>query len=300
MTGSPVTPITFGDYELFVKRDDLLHPHINGNKARKLHYFLHTPLPITTIVSYGSIQSNAMAALAYLAHLRGWRFVYYTRINQELLRSPAGNLAYALSWGMELHDIAQWPYADLDLQLLSRSVLVDGTLIVPEGVRCQEAYAGIAQLAEEIVQWSRQTGLVLPVFLPSGTGTTALWLQQALRQMEYGAPLFTVACVGGSGYLQQQFRALQIDASLHPHILEPPRRYRFARLYPELYEVWQEVRSSSGITFDLLYDPVAFMTLKHTSGLPKRLLYIHQGGLLGNQTMEERYKKKFATIKKKL
>ena len=37
---SPVSKILYNDYELFIKRDDLLDKDFSGNKARKFHYFL--------------------------------------------------------------------------------------------------------------------------------------------------------------------------------------------------------------------------------------------------------------------
>lgn len=239
-----------------------------------------------------------MAALAYLAKQKEWKFVYYTRINEALLDSPKGNLAFALSQGMQIKDISTWPYSKQDRNLLCESIKVDDTLIIPEGVRCKEAYYGIEQLAKEIVDWSKKNQKDIPIFLPSGTGTTALFLQKALKNLGSFLQVITFPCVGKKQYLQEQMECMEPDVSAIPKIIEPPKRYRFAHLYPELYQLWQEAKKS-GIEFDLLYDPVAFATLQKSNDLPKELLYIHQGGRSGNITMEERYKKMFATIKEK-
>ena len=49
----------------------------NGNKARKLEYFLHAGLGgIKRVVSYGSSQSNAMYSLSVFAKMKGLEFHY--------------------------------------------------------------------------------------------------------------------------------------------------------------------------------------------------------------------------------
>ena len=52
-----------------------------------------------------------------------------------------------------------------------------------------------------------------------------------------------------------------------------------------------------GVEFDLLYDPIGWKSLlEHEEKLDGTPIYIHQGGLLGNVSMEERYKRKQTII----
>ena len=288
MKRSPIQKIRLlPGYECYIKRDDLLDPVLGGNKARKLHFLLTNPPAIDEIVSFGSLHSNAMAALSVVARRFGWRFVYYAKLDPRVLAAPAGNLKLAIENGMELRSIERFPLKEYNH--LAHAFVEDRRLIVPEGVRCKEAQEGVRLLAEEIMEWAR--GRRYNVFLPSGTGTTALFLQKYL-----GMPVYTVACVGDAGYLKEQFALLEPDTTYHPTILQPPRKYRFGRLYRELFELWQKVRHSSGVEFDLLYDPVGIATLLEHGMVGENLLYIHQGGLLGNETMIARYKRKFDTI----
>ncbi len=294
---SPTHELTFRGQKFSLKRDDLIHPVIGGNKARKLFFLFDYPKHIHTLVSFGSLHSNAMAALSFIAKERGWHFRYYAKLDQKTLAAPQGNLAYALENGMELRNIArleqEWQIAK---NLHSATLYQDGTLFVPEGARCAEAEIGIALLAKEIEEWAKDCKLeAVNIFLPSGTGTTALFLSKALAHTPHR--VYTVPCVGDANYLQEQFLALSPDVSSHPTILEPPRKFRFGRLYRELYAIWHELKKNTGVTFDLLYDPVAFLTLLNTDKLSdKPLLYIHQGGLMGNPTMIARYKQKFGRI----
>jgi 1-aminocyclopropane-1-carboxylate deaminase len=49
-----------------------------------------------------------------------------------------------------------------------------------------------------------------------------------------------------------------------------------------------------GVEFDLLYDPHGWLTLLENPELfDNPLLYIHQGGLLGNESMLKRYERKY-------
>jgi len=280
---SPIEHHRFHSFSFYLKRDDLIHPILGGNKIRKLYFLLGYPKPIHTIVSFGSMQSNAMAAIALIAKMKKWRFIYYTRINEALLAKPQGNLRFALEQGMELRSIEAMPYD----RSIAHTIYQDRTLFIPEGGRCTEANVGIQILAKQIDGWMEEQGCDLPIILPAGTGTTAYFLQEALPHRK----VFAVPCVAGEAALLSQFEALGKKA---PQILAPPKNYRFAKPYKELYLLWSDLTEQTGVEFDLLYDPVAFSAIVHAK--IQKFFYIHQGGLLGNETMIERYKAKFGTI----
>ena len=56
------------EIKLWVKRDDLIHPVISGNKWRKLKYILDHALRLDsdTIISMGGAYSNHLHALAFV------------------------------------------------------------------------------------------------------------------------------------------------------------------------------------------------------------------------------------------
>ena len=61
-----IEQICIDGFKFWLLRDNLLGI-FNGNKARKLHYYLNADLSeFRRIVSYGSSQSNAMYALSVL------------------------------------------------------------------------------------------------------------------------------------------------------------------------------------------------------------------------------------------
>jgi 1-aminocyclopropane-1-carboxylate deaminase/D-cysteine desulfhydrase-like pyridoxal-dependent ACC family enzyme len=282
---SRVDTIAFRDQHFFLKRDDAIHADFSGNKARKFHYFLdHDLSHIHTIRSYGSNQSNAMYSLSVLARMQGWRFEYAVdHVSAFLRENPHGNYAAALQNGM--------------IVMADRDKGDEGVLYVEEGGRQPEAEYGIQIMAQEITDWQEHQQIeVLDIFLPSGTGTTALYLQKAFSNVREGASrhtVYTTPCVGDADYLRKQFAMLESDPRHHPAILDLPRKYHFGKLYREFYEIWIELHQHTGVEFDLLYDPKGWMTLMaHRDQLGKDVMYIHQGGILGNVSMLPRYTRK--------
>ncbi|HIP62186.1 MAG TPA: 1-aminocyclopropane-1-carboxylate deaminase/D-cysteine desulfhydrase [Sulfurovum sp.] len=286
---SPIEEICFRGVMFYLKRDDLIHLDFSGNKARKFHYFLENDFPdINKLVSYGSSQSNAMYSMSVLAKMRGWEFEYEIDHLSDFLRdNPNGNYAGALENGMKMR--------------VGRSALspTNNILFIEEGGRQKEAEYGIAILAQEIVDWRQENSIEeLNIFVPSGTGTTALYLAKAFVGERAPRPtVYTCPCVGDEAYLKKQFSELEIDEKYHPKILTLEKKHHFGKLYRENYKIWLELRQETGVEFDLLYDPLGWRTLlAHPEVFDKPALYIHQGGVLGNESMLPRYERKYKDI----
>jgi 1-aminocyclopropane-1-carboxylate deaminase/D-cysteine desulfhydrase-like pyridoxal-dependent ACC family enzyme len=278
---SPTEKKLFNNQNIYIKRDDLLSSEFSGNKARKFYYYLKNDFPhLKKVLSYGSSQSNAMYSLSVLAKLKGWEFDYYVdHLSSYLEENPHGNFKYALENGMQIHVGQERP-----------TMVTDETVFVEEGGRQEEAEFGLKILADEISLWKEKQGIdELNIFLPSGTGTTALYLQKNILDN-----VFTVPCVGDVEYLKKQFFMLEEDESFHPKILLPSKKRHFGKLYRESYNIWLKLREEMGIEFDLLYDPHGWLTLlENPEILRKPMLYIHQGGLIGNESMLARYRRKY-------
>ncbi|WP_295421220.1 1-aminocyclopropane-1-carboxylate deaminase/D-cysteine desulfhydrase [Sulfurovum sp.] len=289
---SPVATISFEGHSFYLKRDDLLHPDFSGNKARKFYYFLQNDFPdIKKVVSYGSVQSNAMYSLSVLAKMKGWELEYFVdHIADYLTENPHGNYAGALKNGMKISE---------QLAVGSEQFGED-VLFIEEGGRQKEAEYGIKILAQEIIDWQKENNInELNIFLPSGTGTTALYLQKSLLTPHSSllAHVYTTPCVGDSTYLKKQFSELEDNEKQHPTILALEKKHHFGKLYRENYKIWLKLQQQTGVVFDLLYDPLGWRTLlAHPEVLNKPILYIHQGGVLGNESMLPRYRRKYPSI----
>ena len=279
-----IEPIIFRGRRFWILRDDLIGGEFNGNKARKLDFLLNADLSgVRRIISYGSSQSNAMYSISLLAHLRGIKFIYFTHhICEFLLKNPCGNYAEALKNGMEIY-ISTDPLSAAKSEFKGQ-----GDIFIPEGVAMSGAEIGFIKQAREIEEFANQNKLKFDIFLPSGTGCSATFLDKNLPHMQ----VFTTPCVGDVGYLQEQIYT--IDPNSGVKILTPPKKYHFGKLYAEIYEIYKELKNYSGVEFELLYDGVGWLSLMaNLSEFSHEILYIHQGGMLGNITLLERYRRKF-------
>ena len=287
---SPIEKYIFEGHSFYLKRDDLLHPDFSGNKSRKFYYFLQNDFSdIDKLVSYGSAQSNAMYSLSVLAKMKGWEFEYYVdHISDYLKENPHGNYKAALNNGMKIIEGAG----------SIPDTYGKNVLFIEEGGRQKEAEFGIKILAEEIKSWQLENDIkALNVFLPSGTGSTALFLQKNLPLNS----VYTTPCVGDESYLKKQFLDLEEDESYHPKILSLEKKHHFGKLYRENYKIWLKLHQQTGVEFDLLYDPLGWQVLLADPELfSQPTLYIHQGGVLGNESMLPRYKRKYKDIDKDL
>ncbi|HID36609.1 MAG TPA: pyridoxal-phosphate dependent enzyme [Ghiorsea sp.] len=278
---SEVTPFHFQGLDCFVKRDELIDPLLSGNKYRKLYTLLQTPPEnFDTIISYGGTQSNAMLSIAALCQQKGWAFEYYCKpLSPQLKEQPSGNLQIALDLNMQRIETEDYTQTISQLQSQGK------TLIIPQGGADPLAEQGIVILAEEIKQWQTEQGIKdLHVVTPSGTGTTAFYLAKHLPNTQ----ILTTASVGDNAYLTQQMSQLgNVPSNLK--LLEPMRKYHFAKPYPEFLETYQSLKQA-GIEFDLLYAPLIWQTLlNHKQDIQGTVLYVHSGGLLGNDSMLQRY-----------
>lgn len=169
----------------------------------------------------------------------------------------------------------------------AQDCFIGDSLFINEGVWQPQAETGFISQARQIERWAEAEGKTVDIFLPSGTGTSAAFLAKHVKFDVYTCP-----CVGDAGYLKSEIEALTPNSKAR--ILQPPKKYHFGDLKPELYQIWREVCEQTGIEFELIYDPVGFLTMMANPGAFKNeILYIHQGGALGNISQKLRYERKF-------
>ena len=285
---TPLESHIFGNINIFIKRDDLISEDFSGNKARKFEYFLSRNFPnINKIVSYGSNQSNAMYSLSVLAKIKGWEFVYFCdHISTFLKQNPVGNYKYALQNGMQI-------FTTDTKSKDAHSLKNKNSMIIEEGGRQKESEYGLKRLASELLVDIEKNAIKNPyLFLPSGTGTTALFLQKYLPLKVY-----TCSTVGDDEYLKMQWDMLDVEVDNYPTVLNSKKKYHYGKLYFEAYKIWQELREEMGLEFDLLYDPIGWIKLlENIDKLEGTPIYLHQGGLRGNESMKARYERKYDKI----
>lgn len=98
--------------QLDIKRLDLIHPQISGNKFYKLKYNLIEAqrLGLKRVLTFGGAYSNHIAATAYAAQLFGFQSVGIIR-GEELAQRPLNHtLRTAQQHAMQLHFVSRENY----------------------------------------------------------------------------------------------------------------------------------------------------------------------------------------------
>lgn len=98
---------------LSIKREDLIHPFVSGNKLRKLKYNLLQAKKEnqTTLLTFGGAYSNHIAALAYAGKEQGFHTIGVIRgeeLGSKITENPT--LLFAQNCGMQLEFVSRETY----------------------------------------------------------------------------------------------------------------------------------------------------------------------------------------------
>lgn len=165
---------------LLVKREDLNHPIISGNKWWKLKYNLVQALEEKerTLLTFGGAYSNHIVAVAEAAASLGLKSIGIIR--GERHNPPNPSLRFAESRGMRLHYISRELYREKSDDDFVRSLREEfgDFYLIPEGGTNSLAVKGTREFGEKLVREVAFDYVVLPV----GTGGTLAGIIQALKE----------------------------------------------------------------------------------------------------------------------
>ncbi|MGW7004810.1 1-aminocyclopropane-1-carboxylate deaminase/D-cysteine desulfhydrase [Streptomyces sp. NPDC054933] len=239
--------------QLLLKRDDLIHPRIPGNKWRKLRLNLRAAAESGhhTLLTFGGAYSNHLRATAAAGRLLGFATIGVVR-GAELADRPLNeSLARAAEDGMRLHFIDRSTYRrKTDPDVIADLERRFGRFyLVPEGGSNAAAAVGCAELGREL------GGVADVVTVACGTGGTLAGLAAGLdrgTQCVIGFPVLK-----GGGFLDGEIQRLQhaafggrrgdwrLDTRFHCG--------GYARTTPELREFASEFTERHGLAPDLTY-----------------------------------------------
>jgi 1-aminocyclopropane-1-carboxylate deaminase len=247
----------FTEVRLLLKRDDLIHPELPGNKWRKLKYQLDDARRrnAATLLTFGGAYSNHVRAVAAAGRLFGFDTVGVIRGEERPFNEV---LAGAVGDGMRLH------YLDREMYRHKASPEVLSQLrgdfgecyVIPEGGSAPGALAGCAELVAEIDQ--PFDVIVCPV----GTGGTLAGLSSGLSD---GQRVLGFAVLRGAEYLDGEVTRLQIEAlghSLDNWCID--HRFHcggFTKRTPELDELIADFERRHDLLLDRIYVAKAMLGL---------------------------------------
>ena len=150
---SPIILPGLEDYKnIYIKREDLIHPQISGNKWRKLKYNLleAEKLNKKKLLTFGGAYSNHIYAVAAAGEEYGFKTIGYIRGEEYNPLNPT--LKFAVECGMELRYLNRAEYKnrnDIHFQKKISNGNND-TYVIPEGGSNSFAVKGCAEIIGDI------------------------------------------------------------------------------------------------------------------------------------------------------
>jgi len=263
---------------VYIKRDDLIHPFISGNKWRKLKYILASVLMQrkTGILTFGGAYSNHLLATACLAAMNNLKSTGIVRGEKPAELNET--LFLCQSFGMKLIFVSRETYQDKE-SLISK-LLDANTYYIPEGGSSVEALLGCAEMVDEFKRSYSH------IVLASGTATTATGIAMGIYRKGLNTRVESIVVLRGAEYLGQEFNYLPEHGSLPINFHHNYHCGGYAKVNPELLTFMFGFIAATGILLEPVYTAKAYLALTNLikeSYFPQKssILFIHTGGLLG-------------------
>ena len=267
---------------LLVKREDLNHRFVSGNKWWKLKYNLEEAKrqQKNTLLTFGGAYSNHIFSTAAAARESGFKSIGIIRGEETLPINPT--LQFARECGMHLHYIAREPYRHKQEPAFIQHLhdLFDDFYLIPEGGTNAFAISGCAEFAQTELNLSFDF-----IMVPVGTGGTMAGIVAGLRGSK---TVLGVSTLRGGDFLMDEVTHLvqKFNGEVYENwsILTPYHHGGYAKVTKELLAFMDEMRVTYNLPLDHVYTGKllwAVMEEVKNGTFPKgsTVLALHTGGL---------------------
>ncbi len=275
---------------LWIRREDLIHPTVSGNKWRKLKYNLEemNRLNKETVLTFGGAFSNHIFATAAAAREVGVRSVGVIRGERVLPLNPT--LAFAERAGMQLKFIDREAYRQKDNPEFLKELLKEfgDCYLLPEGGTNALAVKGCREIVSGL-----ENGYDM-ICCPVGTGGTMAGIVEEVENK---------CQVIGFSALKGNFITALVQSLIDPKnenwcVVEDYHLGGYAKFNQELIDFIIQFKSTSGIQLDPIYTGKMlfgiFDMVRKGQIADKSILAVHTGGLQGIAGFEQRYRVKIS------
>ena len=281
-----------GGRRLFIKREDLIHPQVSGNKWHKLKYNFQQVLDkgLSGVVTFGGAYSNhiyATAAAGYYCEVPTVGF-----IRGELEKPLNPTLKAAQQWGMQLIAMDRARYREKTHPSFLNEIQTRYPThwVIPEGGTNEWALRGCQDLVP--LEGSYDYWCV-----SCGTAGTMAGLATALSADTH---LLGFPALKGAGFLVQDLSAMWQSFAPPACTWDLQLDYHFggyAKTTEELLDFIQDFKNKYQIELDPIYTGKmlfgVFELLKRAHFRENsHIMVLHSGGLQGLKGFEEKYGKK--------
>jgi 1-aminocyclopropane-1-carboxylate deaminase len=275
--------------EVFIKRDDLIHAEISGNKWRKLKYNFEKfkSGKYDAVLTFGGAYSNHIAATASAGSMFQIPTVGIIRGN-ELNEGSNATLAKAKTDGMNLvfvsREIYEQRYERIYHEELRREF--GNVLIIEEGGANFLGAQGVAELVQEI---SFEPDYI---YTAAGTGTTAAGLLLGTKT----ANIIAISALKNGNFLRDEigktlYYSLFDDELVADYLkrLTLETEYHFGgygKYTDELLNFMQSWKAKTGIALEQVYTAKMIYAfeqdiLTNQIAPNSKVVLLHTGGLQG-------------------
>jgi len=290
--------------EVFIKREDLIHPEISGNKWRKLKYNIQFALENNKrgIITFGGAFSNHIYATAHACHQFGLQSICYVRGLHVDLNNPT--LSSIRQAGGKIIPLEIARYKEKGSQeFLSRiQTKYPNYHIVPEGGDNILATQGVKEMITELYNELLSYDVIC---VSAGTGNTASSMLLA-DLYRYTNKLLVFSSLKGN-FLGQEIQSKLKNKHLgNWSMVEDYHFGGYAKTNEELVSFINTYYKETQVLLEPIYTAKMFFGLHDMIEQGKfaetsKILLIHTGGLQGIDGHNMRYKDRDAMqIKKPL
>ena len=276
-----VIGIDFG-FELYVKREDLIHPEISGNKYRKLKYNLihFKENNYRGILSFGGTYSNHIHALAALGKIENIPTVGIIRGEYD---DNNPTLKFAKECGMELHFVSREDYRMKEQGESIKKIISQyhNYFIIPEGGSNDYALLGVEAIIEELENEPIHFDYIA---VSAGTAYTASGILKGIIKCGLSSKLIIFSALKGD-FLKE---VINVKAKSNDFIFTDEYCFGgYAKTTTQLMNFINDFEKTSDIPLDYVYNGKLVYGLKDLGekkffNPSDKVLWIHTGGLQGN------------------
>lgn len=266
-------------FQLDIRREDLIHPQISGNKFRKLKYNLKRAKEegFNTILTFGGAYSNHIAATAYAGNHFGFKTIGVIRGEELALKVDTNpTLKLAQKWDMKLvfETRANYKLKHTEAYLDRLKQHFPEAYIVPEGGTNELAVRGCEEiLGEKDIKYDY-------ICCAVGTGGTISGLIRAAKPHQQ---VIGFSSLKGQGLREDISKFVHYD---HWQLITQYHFGGYAKINDELVSFINGFKDQYKVPLDPIYTGkmmYGILDLIETGFFPKnsKILAIHTGGLQG-------------------
>jgi 1-aminocyclopropane-1-carboxylate deaminase len=272
----------FAEHNLnvYVKRDDLIHPYISGNKWRKCFFLLKHIVNsgYKTAVTFGGAYSNHIHAFSYACHQLGLKSIGIIR-GEELAHKPLNStLSFAKENGMELIFVSRDEYKKRYDETYNQELAIKhDAYLVPEGGTTLLAIDGFKEMLTEI----RQEIQFDSIWVPCGSGGTIAGINTNLLTTEQVVGINVL-----KGTEHDLTETIQNFSAINKYIINNDYHFGgYAKHTPELLTFMDNFEQCFNIELEEVYSAKMFYAffdmVKNGMIQNKTVVLCHTGGLQG-------------------